>query len=570
MKVGRLILTAALGLAVLSFVRGGVILKRDHTPGKLHILSIGINKYRPGSEMLNLQFAVPDAVAIAEAFEKAGRTAAFSGVDVTRLVDDAATRDGIQAAIHRIAETAAPEDVLLFFFAGNGKATSLPGGQRDFEFAVADTMVKPKTNMYESALSARDLSEFLRLVPARQQLVILDSCDSDSGLESLYTALNADSHFTQRALNRQSALFGVEGMELESAEMGHGTMTYAILEGLKGEADADHDGIITEAELEGYLTWKIPNINANLLKGASSAQLVSRSTLRTLKLAVLDHPANASAETRGVRAIPEEKAEASSPDKGKDYYLIFAGDEYANWKKLNNPIYDAEILKQELDKNYGYVPSGIVKNPGKGDVYAALEALHSRKFSKQDRLLLYFAGHGDYNPNTGIGYLVSADTKTAAEDMSRSSFTSFSELRDMIDNLPVEHTLVVLDVCYGGTFDKAIAGTHLRGDDDHIDRNKLIERSMEGRSRMYLASGGVRSVYDGEPGRHSPFARAFLTILRHYGGTLGVVNMDEIKASMRAMLQPTPRAGPFFTQDVYADYVFVANSGARPVPDPSL
>jgi hypothetical protein len=249
--------------------------------------------------------------------------------------------------------------------------------------------------------------------------------------------------------------------------------------------------------------------------------------------------------------------------------LIFAGDRYAHWDPLNNPIYDAEILKQELDTNYGYVPSDIIKNPSKIQVFTALEGLQDRKFSKQDRLLIYFAGHGDFNPKTGIGYLVSADTKTAADDSDRSSFTSFSDLRDMIDHLPVEHILVVLDVCFGGTFDKAIADSRLRGDDP-IDKQKLIDRSMEGRSRMYLASGGVRAVNDGDPGRHSPFARSFLTILRHYGGSLGVVNMDEIKASMRKMLDPTPRAGPFYTQDVYADYVFIANSNARPVHDPSL
>jgi hypothetical protein len=398
-------------------------------------------------------------------------------------------------------------------------------------------------------------------------LVILDSCDSDSALESLHEALNADPDFTLRAVNRQFALFGLEGKELELPQLGHGVLTYALLKGLEGEADADHDGVITEAELEGYLTWKIPSINTKLVNDVSQVQLVSRSTMRTLKLAVLNKTKTPA--MRGGGLVADDKTEAGSSSQGKDYYLIFAGDRYAHWDPLNNPIYDAEILKQELDTNYGYVPSDIIKNPSKIQVFTALEGLQDRKFSKQDRLLIYFAGHGDFNPKTGIGYLVSADTMTAGADFAHSSFTSFSDLRDMIDNLPVEHVLVVLDVCYGGAFDKTIASSRLRGD-DKIDKQKLIDRSMEGRSRMYLASGGVRAVNDGDPGRHSPFARSFLTILRHYGGSLGVVNMDEIKASMRVMLQPIPRAGPFFTPDVYADYVFIANSNARPVHDPSL
>ena len=550
-------------LLALPFLRAGF--RREAVP-KLHVLSIGIDRYGPESGLPNLDFAVTDAVSVAQAFEKAGMTAAFSGVEVTLLRDSAATRAGIQSAIRRIADASQPEDVLLFFYAGTGQAVKLAGGQREFQFATAGTIFRPKTNVFESALSSRDLSDFLKLVPASKQLVILDSCDSDSALESLHEALNADPDFTLRAVDRQFALFGLEGKELEVPQLGHGVMTYALLKGLEGEADADHDGVITEAELEGYLTWKIPSINAQLLNGASQVQLVSRSTMRTLPLKVVDKT-KASA-MRGGGLVADDKTEASSGSQGKDYYLIFAGDQYAHWDPLNNPIYDAEILKQELDANYGYMPSDIAKNPTKEQVYTALADLQNRKFSKQDRLLIYFAGHGDFS-KTGIGYLISADTKIAADDVARSSFTSFSELRDMIDHLPVEHILVVLDVCYGGTFDKAIADSRLRGDDP-IDKQKLIDRSMEGRSRMYLASGGVRAVNDGDPGRHSPFARSFLTILRHYGGSLGVVNMDEIKASMRKMLDPTPRAGPFYTQDVYADYVFIANSNARPVHDPSL
>ena len=289
--------------------------------------------------------------------------------------------------------------------------------------------------------------------------------------------------------------------------------------------------------------------------------------MRTLPLAVVDKTKTPA--MRGGGLVVDDQAEAGSGSQGKDYYLIFAGDQYAHWDPLNNPIYDADILKQELDANYAYVPSDIVKNPTKSQVHKALADLHNGNISKKDRLLIYFAGHGDFDPVNSIGYLVSADTKTAADDSDRSSFTSFSDLRDMIDHLPVEHILVVLDVCYGGTFDKTISDSRLRGDGP-IDKQKLIDRSMEGHSRMYLASGGVRAVNDGDPGRHSPFARSFLTILRHYGGSLGVVNMDEIKASMRKMLDPTPRAGPFYTQDVYADYVFIANSNARPVHDPSL
>jgi uncharacterized caspase-like protein len=39
---------------------------------------------------------------------------------------------------------------------------------------------------------------------------------------------------------------------------GHGIFTYSVLRGLKGEADVDHDGVVTAGELLDYLRFVVP------------------------------------------------------------------------------------------------------------------------------------------------------------------------------------------------------------------------------------------------------------------------------------------------------------------------
>ena len=42
-------------------------------------------------------------------------------------------------------------------------------------------------------------------------------------------------------------------MSLELPELGHGIFTYYLVEGLKGAADANHDGIVSLIELYAYV-----------------------------------------------------------------------------------------------------------------------------------------------------------------------------------------------------------------------------------------------------------------------------------------------------------------------------
>ena len=61
---------------------------------------------------------------------------------------------------------------------------------------------------------------------------------------------------------------------------GHGVFTYFLLRGLKGEADKNHDGVVTAGELFAYLERAVPEAtngkqNPRAMQGLASTLVVS-------------------------------------------------------------------------------------------------------------------------------------------------------------------------------------------------------------------------------------------------------------------------------------------------------
>ena len=117
-----------------------------------------------------------------------------------------------------------------------------------------------------------------------------------------------------------------------------------------------------------------------------------------------------------------------------------------------------------------------------------------------------------------------------------------------------------MDVCYGGTFDQAIARAGSRGGDEiynELTKTEYIKRKLRFKTRRYLTSGGKQYVPDGRPGHHSPFARKFLEGLRNYGGQDKILTLNELTGYVEK-INPEPRYGEFGDNEPGSDFVFVA------------
>ncbi|MEN8248541.1 MAG: caspase family protein, partial [Bacteroidota bacterium] len=240
----------------------------------------------------------------------------------------------------------------------------------------------------------------------------------------------------------------------------------------------------------------------------------------------------------------------------KDYALLFATDDYDEWGDLTNPVNDARIIARELEENYGFEVE-LVENFKQDEVLIKIREYAGREYGEYDQLFIFFAGHGQFDELLGQGYIVSKDSKL--DDIAKSTYIAHNVLRSAVDNIPSQHILLLMDVCFGGSFDPLIARSGSRGMDDlysEVGLNEYIERRLRFKTRQYITSGGMQYVPDGRPGMHSPFASKVLEGLRSYGGRDNVITLPELNGWLER-ISPEPRSGPFGTNEPGSDFVFV-------------
>lgn len=249
---------------------------------------------------------------------------------------------------------------------------------------------------------------------------------------------------------------------------------------------------------------------------------------------------------------PTQKKKEDLSQLGTHRALLFATDEYDEWGRLMNPINDAETIAKDLERLYGF-ETEIVKNPTGQKIIEKLREYNAKQYGSGDELFIFFAGHGQYDEMLSEGYIVAKDSKL--QELSKLSYVPHSTIRTYTNSIPCNHIFLVMDVCFGGTFDPIVAA---RGNDTEIPKSvvNLVNRLLYYKTRKYFTSGGKEYVSDGVAGKHSPFVRIFLEALRKGGGSDGILTADEIvlffdKAS------PKPQYGQFGSNEPGSSFVFV-------------
>ena len=237
--------------------------------------------------------------------------------------------------------------------------------------------------------------------------------------------------------------------------------------------------------------------------------------------------------------------------RGTNYALLIGTDEYKEFFRLSNPVFDVKTIGSELNENYGFKVDTVIA-PTQEQFYSVLRSYGNRKYSSLDQLFIFVAGHGVFDDVFGDGYLVLKDSRK--DDQNKTSYISHSNLRTILNNIDCPHIFLVLDVCFGGTFDPLVAS---RGDEyEALNRDQFIQRKLKYRTRQYLTSGGKTYVSDGRAGSHSPFAREFIRALRGYGGADRVLTISEIIGFVEKV-QPEPRRGEFGSNEPGSDFLFI-------------
>ena len=222
-------------------------------PRTLRLLSVGIDRYALPN--LRLNFATADARSIVDTI-RARQPSDVSAVSVQTLFDGAATGAAINNALTQL-QAAAPDDIVVIYLAGHG---TVAGGQ--WYFLPTDVPAVSLDAVQRTGISVDKLQSYLSRVGALRVAIIIDACYSGSAVESISRSI---AHRNLWAVGHSLGIDVLAAAEKDNEApefpaLGHGALTYTLLEGLNGAAASGAGVDIYVRNLMAYAQSATPRI----------------------------------------------------------------------------------------------------------------------------------------------------------------------------------------------------------------------------------------------------------------------------------------------------------------------
>lgn len=262
-------------------------------------------------------------------------------------------------------------------------------------------------------------------------------------------------------------------------------------------------------------------------------------------------------ETVPIRLTGAQVAEVGR-SLGNYHALVIGNNSYRHVRPLKTAVHDAQEVAKVLREQYGFNVTLLTDSTR----YAMLNALNELrvKLTKDDNLLIYYAGHGQLDARSGRGYWLPVD----ANPNSNASWIANDALTSILDAMAVKQLLLVADSCYSGTLTRSAMGyPQLQPGMAQDEALRLVQQMAQRRSRMAMTSGGVAPILDSGSGSHSIFAEVFLKVLRDNDGLLvgrdlfRQVQLQVVETAGRLPLAQEPEYAPIKGGYEGGDFVLV-------------
>ncbi len=189
--------------------------------------------------------------------------------------------------------------------------------------------------------------------------------------------------------------------------------------------------------------------------------------------------------------------------------LLIGNNDYQHWNDLKTAVHDVEELSDVLQNFYGFLQEDVIllRDATRRETLQAFKDLQAVS-QPEDRLLVYYAGHGFSDSGSQRGFWVPVD---AADQF---DYLPNEVIRKELEIIKAKHKLLIADSCFSGTFvtTQRSLGTELNWREEGYYVNKSADPSFQ-----TLTSGSNEPVFDGGPawGGHSIFAHHLLSKLRN-------------------------------------------------------
>jgi len=228
---------------------------------------IGVGQYN-SSAIPQLRYTVADAEMVHQVLVGQG---GFKKENVLLLTDKTerkpTLRDLKWALGTFLARSAKKDDLIVIFFAGHGAPEIDPRGAESDGFAkyLVPSDADPN-DLYSTALPMDEFQTIFDRIEADRVVVFLDACYSGAaGGRTFASRRTRSARVDEVFLDRLTRSKGraiitasrASEVSLEVPELGHGLFTHYLVQGLRGAADLDRDGIVSLQEVYQYLEQQV-------------------------------------------------------------------------------------------------------------------------------------------------------------------------------------------------------------------------------------------------------------------------------------------------------------------------
>ena len=233
----------------------------DISQSKIWAVLIGISKYEKLPQDLWLQYPDADATVFRQ-FLTSAQGGSVPASQILLLRNEEATTAAVRQGLHGfLKDHPGKNDTVYVLIAGHGTV--------DDTGAYILTWDSDPQNLASTALPMAELHTVVEneLNRAGRVILLADVCRAATIAGQKTTALGAVVEKIGEAPGEMLGLMAARPKELslESPEFGggHGAFTWAVLQGLTGAADTDHDGFVTAGELIDFVSADVSKLTGN-------------------------------------------------------------------------------------------------------------------------------------------------------------------------------------------------------------------------------------------------------------------------------------------------------------------
>ncbi|MBI2191590.1 MAG: SUMF1/EgtB/PvdO family nonheme iron enzyme [Planctomycetes bacterium] len=201
-----------------------------------------------------------------------------------------------------------------------------------------------------------------------------------------------------------------------------------------------------------------------------------------------------SAEDRGLR-VEVEAVLGQEADIPRYHALVIGINEYDHLQDLRKAEDDAREVAELLAEKFGFEEVKLLPTEGasrvtRRDIFRELDRLR-KELTDRDSLLIYYAGHGEYDKELDMGFWIPSDARRTVDDgPARDDWIWNSQLMQHIKSMKARHILILSDACFSGSLFRSSTP------DLSAREHTWYRRALTKPSRWGVSSGDLEEVPD--------------------------------------------------------------------------